>query len=116
MNAYMIVGPTNRKPRFARSFDSASACAVRAGTVGERSMTIHDRLAADERPDVAIEAAALALECEKRAGIGHRAFDLQPIAHDALVRHQPFDLAGVEAGDARRDRNPQTPRDNRRAC
>lgn len=32
MNAYMIVDPTNVKPLFCRSFDSASDSAVFAGT------------------------------------------------------------------------------------
>jgi len=32
MNAYMIVDPTNVKPRFFRSFESASDSAVVAGT------------------------------------------------------------------------------------
>ncbi len=116
MNAYMIVGPTNRKPRFARSFDSASDCARARRDRRERAVTIHDRLAVDELPDVAVERPVLALQREERARIRDGAVDLQSIADDAGVRHQAFDLCGRRSGRRAPDRTRRMPRDRRRAC
>src|SRR3954468_13363340 len=49
---------------------------------------VDDWLAADEAPDVRIEADELALHGEKRLGVADGRVDLQPVAHDALVLHQ----------------------------
>src|SRR5204863_4969495 len=49
--------------------------------------TIEHRSAADEAPDVRIEAAELPLHGEKRLGVADGGVDLQPVAHDALVLH-----------------------------
>src|SRR5712671_226972 len=57
----------------------------------------HDRLAADEAPDIGVEAAEFLLYREKGARVGHGAIDLQLVADDAGVLHQfPF-FSGVEA-------------------
>ena len=65
-------------------------------------MTIKDGLIADERPNVAIEGAALALDAEERARIRDGAFDLQSIADDRGIRHQSRDPAAVVFRNARR--------------
>src|SRR5690606_31526591 len=63
---------------------------------------VHDRLAADEAPDVSIEAAELLLHGEEAAGVRDRGLDLLPVADDAGIGEQPLDRAAVEARDARR--------------
>src|SRR5207249_1968464 len=60
---------------------------------------ILDRLAADEPPDVAVEAAELALHDEEGAGVGDRRFDLQAVADDTIVGEQPGHLSRVVARD-----------------
>src|SRR5262249_44067557 len=47
------------------------------------------RVAADELPDVGIEASVLALHRQERPRIGDRGVDLRPVADDALVVHEP---------------------------
>ena len=92
----MMVEPTKRKPRRARSRDSSSLSAVRAGTLPGRGRLMSG-LPAHERPQVAVERAALALDREEGPGVGHRGVDLQAIAHDARIPAQSGAGAGVEA-------------------
>src|SRR5690606_26788228 len=63
---------------------------------------VHDRAAADEAPDVRVEAAELLLEREKAAGVRDRRLDLLAVADDAGIAHQPLDRPRVEACDALR--------------
>ena len=53
MNAYTVVGPTNRKPRRLRSLLSAVDCGVDDGSSPSCSPRADDRRAVDERPHVA---------------------------------------------------------------
>ncbi len=86
---------------------------------------IHDRLAADEIPDVAVEGAELLLNGEEAARVSDCRLDLLAIADDACVLHQPFDgarrearhFAGIEARERApiavalpQDRPPAQPR------
>jgi hypothetical protein len=41
-----------------------------------------------------------ALDCQESFCIGHGAFDLEPVAHDAGIAHQYLATSGREAGDA----------------
>jgi hypothetical protein len=61
-----------------------------------------DRLAADKLPDVAIEAAELFLDLEECLGVGDGRGDLEPVAHNAGIVHEPLDLVRIEARDLRR--------------
>jgi len=54
---------------------------------------------ADEPPDVAVKAAELTLNGQERAGIRDRRIDLEPVAHDARILHQPGALFPAEARD-----------------
>src|SRR3954464_9035575 len=63
---------------------------------------VDDRFAADEAPDVRIEAAELALHGEKRLGVADGRVDLQPVAHDAVVLHQLSQRRGREVRYLRR--------------
>src|SRR5262245_10073418 len=60
-----------------------------------------DRLAAGEAPQEPVEAAELALDREEGPGVRHRAVDLQAVAHDAGVLHEPRAPRGREARDPR---------------
>jgi hypothetical protein len=60
------------------------------------------RLAAGELPQIAIEAAELALHLEHALRVVHRGVDLEPVAHDAGIHHQGCDLALAVASDQRR--------------
>src|SRR5215470_1469885 len=55
--------------------------------------------ATDEGPHEAVEAAVLALNFEKGAGVAHRALDLQAIAHNAGIGEQSLDALAVETRD-----------------
>src|SRR5437764_14135952 len=46
--------------------------------LAQRTPAVRDRLSADERPDVAVETAALALLLDKRAGVGRAARGFEP--------------------------------------
>src|SRR5688572_19722392 len=63
---------------------------------------IHDRLVADEAPDVAVERPELFLNRQEAARVGDGGLDLLPIADDACILHQLFDGARREARDLRR--------------
>src|SRR5262252_10231870 len=58
------------------------------GNPGEGAPSVLPRRAADERPDVALEAAELALDREERPRIADRAGDLESVADDAVVGEQ----------------------------
>ena len=72
---------------------------VSAGTSVIALVAVDDRLAVDKAPEIGAEARALLHHLEPGARRGDRAFDLRPIAHDALVPHQGFDLLAREARD-----------------
>ena len=95
----MIVLPTKRKPRFFRSLLSASDSGAGGRHLPCSRDAVLDRLAADEAPQVPGEVRLL-LKVQKRLGIADRGLDLQPIAHDAGIFHQPRDVALAEARDA----------------
>ena len=94
-----MVDPTNVKPRFFRSRLIASDSGVVAGTSFGVLGAFSFGTAADELPDVAIEGTELSLHVDKSRGIPDRAFDLQSIANDSGVLHQPLDAVRPITGD-----------------
>src|SRR5207302_399316 len=90
-----------------------------------RARAVDDGYARDERPEVAVEGAELALHGEEGAGVADRRVDLQPVTHDGRVleqrpaaarieaRHPPRVEAGERTAVARalaEDRRPREPR------
>src|SRR4051812_11824298 len=71
---------------------------VRLGGLGGHPIVAIDpRSSVDESPDISIEAAELLLHREEGLRIRYGTVDLQPVAHDALVLHEPSPAAGVES-------------------
>ena len=93
MKAYMMVEPTKVKPRFLRSFESASDSGLVAGTLLQRRGRFTHGPAADEAPHVGVEAAEFPLHGEEGLRVAHRAFHLQAIANDARVGEQLLDAS-----------------------
>src|ERR1700726_3018695 len=58
---------------------------------------VHDRPGPDERPQVAIKGAELALQREERPRVGHGGLDLQAVTHDAGIAPQGRAAACIEA-------------------
>src|SRR5882762_5039945 len=58
---------------------------------------VHDRLTGDERPQVAVKRAELALHREERPRIAHGGLDLQAVTHDAGIAPQLGAPACIEA-------------------
>src|SRR5438034_6674247 len=58
---------------------------------------VHDRLTRDERPQVAVKGAELALHREERPRVAHGGLDLQAVTHDAGIAPQGRASAGSEA-------------------
>ena len=56
-------------------------------------------LAADELPEVGVQAPELLLNGEDAAGVVDRRLDLEPVADDARVAEQPLDVGRPEARD-----------------
>ena len=100
MWAYMIVLPTNLKPRCWSALLSASDSGLVGGHLLDRRGLVDDRLATDEGPEVFRKAAELVLHREHAARVGDRGLDLEPVADDSRELHQPLDRALVEARDA----------------
>src|SRR5688572_4752896 len=71
-----------------------------------RAPTITLRFSSDKTPDVAVEAAELALHRQKSLRVGDGRRDLEAVAHDAGIFHQrgallcpeARDLTGIETG------------------
>ena len=102
MCAYMMVEPTNLKPRRCRSLLKASDSGTGRRHLGHLAPAVDPRPAADEFPAVAREAAELALHRQEQPGIDDRRLHLEPVADDAVELQQPLDLARVEARHAGR--------------
>src|SRR6185437_13678909 len=64
---------------------------------GPRPRAVDERPPAHERPQVAVEGAALALDRKESLGVAHRRVDLEAIAHDARIPAQAGAGPGVEA-------------------
>jgi hypothetical protein len=71
------------------------------GDLLHRAAPALQRPAANELPDIAIEAAERTLDRKERPGIGDRGLELQAVAHDARVAHERPQFARAEAGDPR---------------
>src|SRR5262245_61552986 len=63
---------------------------------------IDSRRAADELPDVRIEAAEFVLNRQKGIRVLHRALYFQPVAHDPWIRKQSFQSRRGESRHTRR--------------
>ncbi len=95
MNAYTVVGPTNRKPRRLSSFESA----VDSGVVGGSSPRPdgpHRAAGRSERPDELRQPLG---QLERRDRVPDRRLDLAAMADDPGVAEQPLDVPLVEVGD-----------------
>src|SRR5262245_5478874 len=66
---------------------------------GDLASLEDDRLAADEAPDVGVEAAEFLLHGEKGQRVGFRRPDLEAIPDDAGIAHQRLQFPGGEAGN-----------------
>jgi len=87
------VGPQKVKPRFLRSFESASLIGVDAGTLLMRRKFVLHRLAVDEFPDIAGETAGLLVhDLQITARVLDRTFDLAAMADDAFVLQELSNL------------------------
>jgi hypothetical protein len=71
------------------------------GHVGQRAPTALDRPAADEAPQIGVEAPVLALHLEERPRVPDARLHLEAVAHDAGVGEEPRALPRVEARDLR---------------
>ena len=80
----------------------ARTLAVSAGTSLSVAQRLTIRFAADELPDVGVEAAELLLTCEKGLGVFDEGAHLEPVAHDAGVGKQFGNLRVIVMGDLRR--------------
>src|SRR5262249_10235520 len=60
---------------------------------------VHARLASDEAPDEAVEAAQLGPEREVRAGVLDRRPDLEPVSHDTGIGAKRAHLCGPGGGN-----------------
>src|ERR1700722_413424 len=60
---------------------------------------MHDRLAADEAPDVGIERVELLAYEEQGARVADRRFDLRAVADDSGIEHHSLDARGRDVGD-----------------
>ena len=116
MWAYMIVVPTNLKPRCFRSRLKASDSGVAAGISPDLAPATHQWLAADEAPAVARKAAEFLLDLEETACVLDGRLDLEPVAHDARKQQQLRDLARVETSDLRGIEIRERLADNRLVC
>ena len=96
MNAYTVVGPTNRKPRRLSSFESA----VDSGVVA-RQLAAARRAApggGEERTTTRTRDSPSG-QLERRDRVPDRRLDLAAMADDPGVAEQPLDVALVEVGD-----------------
>src|SRR5215470_2588086 len=59
-----------------------------------RSPAVLDRLAVHKMPDVSLQTPMTSLELERGPGVLDCGLDLEPVADDAGVFHQPADLTG----------------------
>src|SRR5262245_4647683 len=78
--------------RFVRSWRHFSMC----------TPAVDSRLAADELPDVGVEAAEFVLNRQKGFRVLHGALYFQPVAHDAWIRKQSFHSRWGESRNTRR--------------
>jgi len=69
------------------------------GHVGHATPTILDWLAADEAPEVSVEAFHFFEQREKRFCVRDRGCDLQSVSYDSGVAEQPLHFARAIAGD-----------------
>ena len=97
-----MVDPTNLKPRLFKFFAHGVRLCRLCGNLLHRFRRVHARLAVHELPDVAVKAAELLLNAEKRLCIFRRRSDLEFVADDAGIAHQPLNLSPVVARHALR--------------
>src|SRR5215467_1069655 len=72
------------------------------GNILEAAPSIPDRRSAYELPDIPIEAREFLLNHKKCLRVAHSRFDLEPVAHDAGIFHEAFDLLPRVARNLRR--------------
>ena len=80
----------------------ASDSGVLAGTRCPRAPGVDLRLSAHELPDVFVERTKRLLDVEEGFRIAYRGCDFEPVANDAGVAQQAFELAPIVASDALR--------------
>ena len=92
ISAYIVVGPTKTNPCFFRAFDSATDSGETLAPA--RWSRAPAGCSGPERPDEVLEPASLA-QVHRRPRVGDRRPDLQPVAHDPGVVHQPVEVGVV---------------------
>src|SRR5215831_20729175 len=65
-----------------------------------RSPAVLDRLAVHKMPNVSVQTPMTCLELQRGPGVLHGRLDLEPVADDTGVFHQPVDLTGAVARHA----------------
>ncbi len=82
--------------------DEVATDLVRQGRLGRHTVkarpAIHEWVVIHKAPDVAIEAAKLALDSDKPSRVGDRGTDLSRVPNNARIGHQLLDFALVVSG------------------
>src|SRR5882762_7056933 len=66
--------------------------------IAESAPPVYAWLAADERPDVGVEASEFALNQTNRFGVLHRAHNLQSVPNDPRIQKKTLDFRRGESG------------------